>query len=54
MANTIKETARSRLVKVADILTFNKTATNLPWDPDSTNFPARRELPEIVGAPPGA
>lgn len=54
MADSSKETASSRLTKIADILTFNKTATSLPWDPDSTKFPARKELPEIAGAPSGA
>jgi hypothetical protein len=54
MAAASKETTRSRLTKIADALTFNKTATTLPWDPDSTKFPARKELPEIPGAPPGA
>ena len=54
MVEASKETAQSRLAKVADILTFNKTATTLPWDPDSTKFPTRKELPDVVGAPPGA
>jgi len=46
--------ANNRLTKIADILTFNKTATTIPFDPDSTKFPSRKELPEIPGAPPGA
>ena len=33
---------------------FNKTATTPPFDPDSTRFPTRKELPDIPGAPPGA
>ncbi|MCJ1367658.1 hypothetical protein MMC16_006792 [Acarospora aff. strigata] len=46
--------AQSRLTQVKDFLTFNKTATTPPFDPDSTIFPTRKELPAIVGAPPGA
>jgi hypothetical protein len=33
---------------------MNKTATTIPWDPDSTKFPTRKELPQIPGAPPEA
>lgn len=27
---------------------------NLPWDPNCTQFPSRKELPNIPGAPEGA
>ncbi|KAI8943365.1 hypothetical protein NX059_001380 [Plenodomus lindquistii] len=30
---------------------MSKTATTIPWDPDSTNFPTRKELPQVPGAP---
>jgi hypothetical protein len=30
---------------------MNKTATTIPWDPDCTKFPTRKELPQIPGAP---
>jgi hypothetical protein len=30
---------------------MNKTATTIPWDPNSTKFPTRKELPDIPGAP---
>ena len=33
---------------------MNKTATTIPWDPDCTRFPTRKELPKIAGAPEGA
>lgn len=33
---------------------MNKTATTPPWDPDSTIFPTRKNLPAIPGAPPEA
>lgn len=47
-------TAQSRLTQVKDFLTFNKTATTAPFDPDSTIFPTRKDLPPIPGAPAGA
>lgn len=49
-----KSTAQIRLTQVKDFLTFNKTALTIPFDPNSTKFPTRKELPEIPGAPPGA
>ena len=49
-----KNTANQRLTQIKDLLTMEITATNIPWDPDSTKFPTRKELPEIPGAPKGA
>ncbi|KAF2146047.1 uncharacterized protein K452DRAFT_242544 [Aplosporella prunicola CBS 121167] len=49
-----KSKARLRLIQIMDFLTMNKTATTIPWDPDSTKFPTRSELPKIPGAPDGA
>ena len=46
-----KNTASLRLTQVKDFLTGNKTATTIPWDPNSTKFPTRKELPAIEGAP---
>ncbi len=46
-----KSNANSRLTQITDFLTMNKTATTIPWDPNSTKFPARKELPDIPGAP---
>lgn len=46
-----KNTASSRLTQITDFLTMNKTATTIPWDPNSTKFPTRKELPDIPGAP---
>lgn len=46
-----KNTASQRLTQIKDFLTMNKTATTIPWDPDSTKFPTRKELPDIPGAP---
>lgn len=43
-----------RLTKIKDALTMNKTATTIPWDPDCTIFPTRKNLPTIPGAPAGA
>jgi hypothetical protein len=30
---------------------MSKIASTIPWDPDSTIFPTRKELPTIPGAP---
>lgn len=46
-----KNNSNSRLTQITDFLTMNKTATTIPWDPDSTKFPSRKELPDIPGAP---
>jgi hypothetical protein len=43
-----------RLTKIKDTLTMNKTATAIPWDPDCTIFPTRKNLPTAPGAPPEA
>jgi hypothetical protein len=47
----LKNTANSRLTQITDFLTMNKTASTIPWDPNSTKFPTRKELPNIPGAP---
>jgi hypothetical protein len=49
-----RSTAGQRLTQIKDFLTMNKTATTIPWDPDCTKFPTRKELPQIPGAPPEA
>ena len=52
-----KGTANQRLTQIKDFLTGNKTATEVPFDPDSTKFPTRKELSQIQqasGAPPEA
>ena len=49
-----KPTAMLRLTQIKDFLTMNKTATTIPWDPNSTKFPTRKELPVIPGAPANA
>jgi Putative cyclase len=49
-----RSAASERLTKIKDFLTGQKTAMQIPWDPDSTKFPSRKELPEIPGAPPQA
>jgi hypothetical protein len=46
-----KRTAGERLAQIRDFLTMNKTATTIPWDPNSTRFPTRHDLPKIPGAP---
>jgi hypothetical protein len=47
----MKNSAANRLSQIKDFLTMNKTATTIPWDPDCTKFPTRKELPKIDGAP---
>ncbi|MCJ1340313.1 hypothetical protein MMC09_005607 [Bachmanniomyces sp. S44760] len=49
-----KSTAQVRLTQVKDFLTLKKTVTSIPFDPNSNNFPTRKELPSIPGAPNGA
>lgn len=49
-----KNTPNQRLTQIKDFLTMNKTATTIPWDPDCTKFPTRKELPKIPGAPEDA
>lgn len=49
-----KSTASHRLTQIKDFFTMNKTANTLPWDPNSTKFPTRKELPKIPGAPDDA
>ncbi|KAI9689503.1 MAG: hypothetical protein M1822_010154 [Bathelium mastoideum] len=48
------DSSNQRLTQVRDFLTLNKTATTIPWDPDCTRFPSRKEMPKIAGAPDGA
>lgn len=49
-----KNTANQRLTQIKDSLTMEKTAASIPWDPNSTKFPTRKELPDVPGAPKGA
>ncbi|KAF7898285.1 hypothetical protein EAF00_004731 [Botryotinia globosa] len=44
----------SRLTQVTDFLTGNKTATTIPFDPNSTKFPNRKDVPRREDAPEGA
>ncbi|KAL8713846.1 MAG: hypothetical protein Q9225_006671 [Loekoesia sp. 1 TL-2023] len=43
--------AQARLNQVKDILTFNKTATTIPFDPNCTKFPSRKDVPRRADAP---
>jgi len=47
-------TVSNRLSQVKDLVTGNRTATHIPWDPDCTSFPLRKDLPRIQGAPDDA
>ena len=48
-----KSIAQSRLGQIRDSLTMNKTATTIPFDPNCTNFPQRKDVPQAPYAPPG-
>ncbi|MCJ1358895.1 MAG: hypothetical protein MMC33_008895 [Icmadophila ericetorum] len=46
---------KERLQQVKNFLTpDDSTATSIPFNPDSTKFPTRKELPKIPDAPEGA
>ncbi|KAK8212562.1 hypothetical protein IWZ01DRAFT_502487 [Phyllosticta capitalensis] len=46
--------AARRLSQIGSFFRPNKRAMTIPWNPDSTEFPTRNELPKIEGAPEGA
>lgn len=41
----------ARLTQLTDFITGNKTAMEVPFDPNSTKFPTRKEHPKIPNAP---
>lgn len=45
--------ARRRLGQVKDFLTMDKTATTIPFDPNYSKFPQRKDVPQAFYAPPG-
>ena len=48
-----KSIAQKRLGQVKDFLTMNKSAMTIPFDPNSTKFPQRKDVPQAPYAPPG-
>lgn len=50
----IQAKVNSRLTQVSDFLTGNKTATTIPFDPNCTKFPSRKDVPRREDAPEGA
>lgn len=44
-----KSTMSQRLTQIKDFVTGEKTAMSLPWDPNSTKFPTRFDLPKMNG-----
>lgn len=46
--------AAKRLSQVKDFIMGKTAGDQLPWDPDSTSFPTRENLPTIPGAPKDA
>ena len=45
---------QARLDKIKGFLGSKRRPQTIPWDPDSTDFPTRKELPELPNAPKGA
>ncbi|MCJ1261807.1 hypothetical protein MMC22_001675 [Lobaria immixta] len=50
----IMESAQRQMNEVEDIVIAKKTATTIPFDPDATEFPTRKQLPRIPGTPEGS
>ncbi|TVY18910.1 hypothetical protein LARI1_G003710 [Lachnellula arida] len=50
----LKSQSNNRLTQISDFLTGNKTATVIPFSPDSTKFPSRKDVPRREDAPEGA
>ncbi len=46
--------AKSRLAQIGNFVSGNKTVIAIPWDPDCTRFPARKDLPRNEDEPEGA
>ncbi|KAL9578169.1 MAG: hypothetical protein Q9212_005891 [Teloschistes hypoglaucus] len=46
--------AQARLSQVTHMLTSDKTASTIPFDPNCTKFPARKHVPKRPDAPPDA
>jgi hypothetical protein len=44
-------TAQTRLTQIKDFPAGQKAILTIPWDPNSTKFPLRHELPKVAGAP---
>ena len=49
-----RTSAQNRLQQVKDFLSASQTATTIPFNPDSTKFPSRKDVPLRPGAPEGA
>ena len=45
--------ADTRLNQINDCLTMTKSDTTIPFDPDSTHFPTRKDVPQPSYAPEG-
>ena len=45
---------QERLQQVKNFLMPDSIPTSIPFNPDSTRFPTRKELPKIPNAPEGA
>ena len=45
--------AQGRLERETSLLTSNQNATTIPFNPDGTAFPKRKDVPQAVYSPPG-
>lgn len=43
-----------KLAQVTGFMAGSKSADELPWHPENTKLPSRKNLPSIPGAPEGA
>ena len=48
-----KPTIQKRLGQVKNSLTMNNTATTIPFDPNCSKFPQRKDVPQATYAPSG-
>ena len=43
--------ASTRLGQIKDFLTMTKSATTIPFDPDASHFPSRKDVPQPAYRP---
>lgn len=48
-----KSAIHRRLSHVKNFLTMNKSASTIPFDPNCSKFPLRKDVPQAPYAPPG-
>ena len=53
MSASKASSAQARLSKVKDFITWSKSASTIPFDPDATKLPLRKDVPQPAYAPTG-